>query len=159
MMVWFGYDIMDGDTPLQCERDLKDYLVGKERLAELAEKEAAGEIDDLHRAVETEAYEALQFPVNSTAAMLAIQDSELCTYAPNIAMQVLGKMIMHGQQPFPENIRNSVIVVSQREIEDGWSNTQMNHVREVCLLDFIDRVRQYPVSSNMGKLTKCVKID
>ena len=141
-MGWWGYDIMEGDTPLDCEGDLKDYLVGEERLAELAEKEAAGELDS-YDVVKAEGYKALQFPVNSIAAMLAIQDGEICTYAPNIAMQVLGEMIMVSGHPFPKAIRSAAVAAAQAEIEYGHKGWNVEGDRKRCLEAYINRVWTY----------------
>lgn len=141
-MGWWGYDIMEGDTPLDCEGDLKDYLVGKERLAELEAKEEAGELD-LYSVVEAEAYEALRFPVNSTAAMLSIQDGELCNYAPNIAMQVLGEMIMVSGHPFPTAIRSAAVAAAQAEIDYNYKGWKQDGARKSCLEAYIKRVWAY----------------
>jgi hypothetical protein len=140
-MGWWGYDIMEGDTPLDCEGDLKDYLVGPERLAELEAMDDGGM--EIYEQIQAEAYDALKFPVNSTATMLSIQDKELCDYAPNIAMQVLGEMIMVSGHPFPQTVRSAAIAAAEAEIQYDSKGWKTEGARERCLQAYIGRVNAY----------------
>lgn len=140
-MGWWGYDIMEGDTPLDCEGDLKDYLIGAERLAELNAMDDGGM--EVYEQIRDEAYDALKFPVNSTATMLSIQDKKLCDYAPNIAMQVLGEMIMVSGHPFPQTVRSAAVAAAEAEIEYDSKGWKTEGAREACLRAYIERVWAY----------------
>lgn len=144
-MGWWGYDIMEGDTPLDCEGDLKDYLLGDERRAELEALDDGGmdTYEQIQKQMQKEAYDALQFPVNSTAAMLCIQDGELCSYEPDIAMQVLGEMIMVSGHHFPQKVREACIKAAQNEIDTSEKGWRTEGARAKCLEAYIDRVRAY----------------
>lgn len=140
-MGWWGCDIMEGDTPLDCEGDLKDYLLGDERRAELEALDDGGM--DTYEQMQKEAYDALKFPVNSTAAMLSIKDGELCSYDPDIAMQVLGEMIMVSGHPFPQQVREACIKAAQNEIGESERGWRHEGEREKCLAAYIVCVLEY----------------
>ncbi len=140
-MGWWGYDVMEGDTPLDCQGDLVDYLLGDERRAELAALDDGGM--DTYEQMHNEAYDALKFPVNSTAAMLSIKDGELCKYDPDIALQVLGEMIMVSGHPFPQQVREACIAAAQKEIDESERGWRTEGEREKCLTAYIVRVRAY----------------
>ena len=55
-MGWWGYDIMEGDTPLVCEGDIKEFLADPALVA--AEKEAE-DWEAAYNAVADSAYNAL----------------------------------------------------------------------------------------------------
>ncbi len=140
-MGWWGYDIMEGDTPLDCQGDIIDFLADPDLVA------AVDNADDWMAAtdkVEESGFNALQFPVNSTAAMLAIQDGELCSYDKDIAMQVLGEMIMCSGHPFPQPIRAACVASAENELQyddKGWRDE--GEGRETCLRNYIKRVWAY----------------
>ena len=140
-MGWWGCDIMEGDTPLDCRGDLVDYLLGDERVAELESLDDDGM--DTYEQIHNEAYDALKCPVNSTTAMLSIKDGVLCGYNPDIALQVLGEMIMVSGHPFPKQVREACIAAAQKEIDTSEKGWRTEGVRQKCLTAYIGRVRAY----------------
>ena len=93
--------------------------------------------------MQKEAYDALKFPVNSIAAMFSINDGELCAYDPDIALQVLGEMIMRSGNPFHQQVREACIAAAQNEVDTSEKGWRTEGAREKCLEAYIDRVRTY----------------
>lgn len=130
-MGWWGYNIMEGDTPLDCEGDIKDFLVD----ALVAAEDTAEDWEA--------AYNALKMEENVARVMFAIQDGELCSYDQDIAMQVLGEMVMCSGGVFPQAVRAACVAAAEAEIEYDEGGWKEEGARLKCLKAYIERVWAY----------------
>ncbi len=137
-MVWWGYDIMEGDTPLDCQGDIQDYLADPDLVAIVREDRATC-MEDMD-AVSASANAALKFPVNVIAAMKAIQDGELCDYDQTIAMQVLGEMVMCSGGVLPQEVRAACVAAAEAEMQYSDKGRKAEGERDKCLKAYIARV-------------------
>lgn len=139
-MGWWGYDVMEGDTPLDCQGDIIDYLADPELVA------AVDTADDWMKATDAvgeSGVAALQNETNVRNVYRAIQDGELCSYDANIAMQVLGEMVMCSGGAFPQAARAACVAAAEAEIEYGDKGWRTEGEREKCLRAYIARVWAY----------------
>lgn len=140
-MGWWGYGVMEGDTPLDCEGDINDFLADP-LLVEVREAATDDSYDNLHNAVYESGYEALKTEANVRTAYHAIWTGELCSYNPEIATQVLAEMIMVSGGFMPTELRESVYeVTNNMMLEDGGWRDEDARVEE--LKKFITRVEAY----------------
>lgn len=139
-MGWWGYDIMEGDTPLDCQGDIIDFVADPVLVAAV---DTADNWMDATDEVEHSGFAALQNEATVRNVYRAIQDGELCGYSPNIAMQVLGEMVMCSGGAFPQAARAACVAAAEAEIEYGDKGWRTEGAREKCLKAYIARVWAY----------------
>ena len=140
-MGWWGYDIMEGDTPLDCQGDIVDFLADPELVEKYNSDE--GDWQENMDAMYDSAYEALKTEANVINVMKAIQDGELCSYDTNIAMQVLGEMILCSGGAFPQEVRAACVAAAEAEIEYDEGGWKEEGARVEALKAYIARVWAY----------------
>lgn len=140
-MGWWGYNIMEGDTPLDCQGDIVDFLADPQ-LVENADNNIP-DWETAYDAVQESGYEALKVEDNVIKTMFAIQDGELCSYDPNIAMQVLGEMIVCSGGQFPQAVRAACVAAAEAEIEYDEGGWKEEGARVKALQEYIKRVWAY----------------
>lgn len=140
-MGWWGYDIMEGDSPLDCEGEIKDFLADR-ALVESTEHDGENWMAAMD-AVSESAYEALKVEASVLNVFAALTSDELCDYEPAIGMQVLGEMIMYSGGVFPVAVRCACIVAATEELEQGDDGWREKGERAKCLRAYILRVNNY----------------
>lgn len=112
-MGWWGYGIMEGDTPCDC-------------------------LGDIHEAVQD-----LQDPSVALQVLSDIQQNKLCEYATDVAIQVLAYTLMeHGVLP-PEIKQAAIKATEAQMdviIEEGWCDPDL---RKQSLLSFIQQLNTF----------------
>jgi hypothetical protein len=140
-MGWWGYNIMEGDTPLDCEGDIIGFLADPELVAK--DQEGGEDWEAAYTAVQESGYDALKVEANVLSVFQALNDEEI--YAGDgIGMQVLGEMIMCAGGVFPDAVRCACIAAAKSELDEstrGWRDG--GEGREQCLRDYILRVVNY----------------
>lgn len=140
-MGWWGYDIMEGDTPLDCEGDIKDHLADPE-LVKIVNEDRESWMADMDALAEN-AYSKLTDAATVISTMKAIQDGVLCGYEQTIAMQVLGEMVMCSGGILPQEVRAACVAAAEAEIVYGDKGWRTEGEREKCLKAYIARVWAY----------------
>lgn len=140
-MGWWDYDIMEGDTPLDCQGDIVERLADPELVEKYNSSE--GDWQENMDAMYDSAYEALKTEATVINVMKAIQDGELCSYDTNIAMQVLGEMVLCSGGAFPQEVRAACVAAAEAEIEYGDGGWKEEGVRVEALKAYIARVWAY----------------
>lgn len=137
-MGWWGYDIMEGDTPLDCQGEIQDFLADP-ALVEIANSDRATWMEDMD-AVAQSCEMALKNADNVISTMKAIQDGELCDYDQTIAMQVLGEMVMCSGGVLPQEVRAACVAAAEAEMQYSDKGWKAEGERDKCLKAYIARV-------------------
>ena len=140
-MGWWGYNIMEGDTPLDCEGDIKDFIADP-ALVTSAEHDGANWMEAMDAVTES-AYNALRNGATVVNVMKAIQDGEMCSYDHDIAMQVLGEMVICSGGELPQEVRAACVAAAENELQYDGKGWRQEGEREKCLCAYIDRVWAY----------------
>ena len=138
-MGWWGYGIMEGDTPCDCRYDILRAAADKDAVEALV-----GTGADEYDAMESVGLQELQYPSVSLKMLQAIKQTTLCVYDTSIAVQVLAHMLMtEGYAMLPE-IKHDAIMVSKQMIADidteGWCDKE---ARITALKSFIQCLNTY----------------
>jgi hypothetical protein len=139
-MGWWGYDIMEGDDPLDCQGEILDFLADPELVKQY--QNSAGGSDELYDMIHNSGYDALKIEEKVRSAFDAIAGDRIYT-ADGIGLQVLGEMIMCSGGVFLADIREACIASANEELnadDDGW---RLEGERSKCLLAYIKRVGEY----------------
>lgn len=136
-MGWWGYNIMEGDTPLDCEGDIISFLADPVLVQQYDDGE------DLYDTIQEAGYNAIKMEANVLSVHNAIQNEHLCSYEPNIAMQVLGEMVMCVGGVFPQVVRDACKLAAKVELNEGDGGWKEEGARAKCLRAYILRVNDY----------------
>jgi hypothetical protein len=140
-MGWWGYDIMEGDAPLDCEGDIINFLADPELVN--SPDHDTDKWSEAMDAVSNSGFDALKTEANVINAFNALTSNELCGYDPVIAMQVLGEMIMCSGGVFPVAVRCACIAAATEELNGGDRGWKHEGEREKALNRYINRVQAY----------------
>jgi len=121
-MGWWGYNVMEGDTPLDWECNIES-AIGVDRW---------GDEDDAWENG-TKQVESYIKAGDYTEALAAVAEDD-----EGIAMQVFGELVMCYGGPMSDELKAQCIASAR---QDEWSLTQP--ARQAAMVEYIKRVEQY----------------